>query len=123
MNNWVDFYNKFEGHPKYRSSVLIEDEKIGVIIQKIEMLVFSNKGDLWGEPDFGLDLERYLYETRVSASFVERQIRNGISDYVTELNDIGYDLTVSFMQNGERHEDIMLIDFVIDKYELNLFFS
>lgn len=113
-----DFYIKYQGHPKYVSGDIIEDDVINVIIQKYEMIIFTNKGELLGDPDFGADLLTLLYETRVSSSYVESVIRRQISRYITELENMNYKLQVVFTQDPENYQDMMFIYFQIADYEV-----
>ena len=93
--NFIDFYIKYPGHPKFNSPQFIEDDTVRVIVQKYEMILFTNKGELLGDPNFGCDLPALLYETQLSASTIEADIRAQISDYIPELDSINYELIVS----------------------------
>jgi|JI9StandDraft_1071089.scaffolds.fasta_scaffold285589_2 hypothetical protein len=116
--DFKDFYIRYQGHPKYKSGQLIEDDIINVIIQKYEMVLFTNKGEVLGEPDLGADLVLLLYETRVSASFVEEIIRQQISTFIPELDSMNYGLKVVFAQDVENYQDMMFIYFQIADYEV-----
>jgi hypothetical protein len=118
--NFADFYIAYPGHPKFTDKELIEDEVIRVIIQKYEMIVFTNKGELFGDPNFGGDLERLLHETKVSAKVVENDLRDQIIEYIPEIRDISYELSVSFYQDPENYQDVMEIFFKISEYDVLL---
>ena len=77
--NFIDFYIGYPGHPRFTDKEMIEDDVIRVIVQKYEMVIFTNKGDLLGDPNFGADLPALLYETRLSAEAIEGDIRLIIS--------------------------------------------
>jgi hypothetical protein len=121
--DFTDFYIKFPGHPKFNDIEIIEDEIIKVIIQKIEMILFTNRGELLGDPNFGGDLQRYLFETNVNADFVKGELAKQFSDYIPELDDIGYELNVTFSQNPMEFSDMMFIDVKIRDAEVNAFFG
>lgn len=116
--SFLDFYIGYKGHPRFRSPELVEDDVIRVIIQKYEMVLFTNKGDLFGDPNFGADLPRFLHETRVSAETVEGDIRAQIVDYIPEVDDIEYSLKVEFYEDPERYQEVMVIGFKIKDYEV-----
>lgn len=116
--DFTDFYIRYKGHPKYVSGELIEDDIISVIIQKYEMILFTNKGEVMGEPNLGADLLLLLYQTRVSASYVEDTIRDQISRYIPELDGMNYQLEVAFEQDQENYQDIMFIYFKLVDYEV-----
>lgn len=117
--DFVDFYIKYKGHPTYEPNQIIEDEVLRVILAKYEMILFTNKGEVLGEPDFGGDLVRLLHETKVSAATVESDLHNQISTYITELSGINYELSVKFTQDPYNYQDMMYIYFKVSELEVN----
>ena len=91
--------------------------------RKVETILFTNKGDVFGDPNFGADLEKLLHETRVSADFVKKQIVEQIVAYIPEISDLTYTLDVFFQQDPENYQDIMFIDFKIRDVEINAYFA
>lgn len=116
--DFSDFYILYQGHPRYNSTQLIEDELIRVILQKWEMILFTNKGELFFQPNFGGDLERLLHETKLSADSVEGDLRGQITSYIPELTDTTYTLKVSFYEDPERYQDWMEVYFQLGEYEV-----
>jgi len=122
-SSFTDFYIKFPGHPKFNDAEIIQDEIIKVIIQKIEMILFTNRGELLGDPNFGGDLLRYLHDTNVNADFVKSDLSQQFSDYIPELDDVTYELNITFSQNPQEFSDMMFIDIKIKDIEVNAFFG
>lgn len=116
--NFTDFYIGYPGHPRFKESALIEDDVVRVIVQKYEMILFTNKGDVFGDPNFGANIEELLYETRLSAETIESEINGQIISYIAEIKGIDYTLTVSFFEDPERHQEYMEIYFQIKEYEV-----
>ena len=116
--NFIDFYIGYPGHPNFRDPELIEDDVIRVIIQKYEMVIFTNKGELFGDPNFGADLPILLHETRLSAEAIEGDIRAQIADYIPEVDNIDYGLSVEFFEDPDRYQEYMVISFTIKDYEV-----
>ena len=116
--NFTDFYIGYPGHPRFRNTDIIEDDIIRVIIQKYEMILFTNKGEVFGDLDFGLDLEELLFETKLSADAIESMINMQINTYISEIANINYSVTVSFFEDPERYQDYMEIFFNIKDYEV-----
>jgi len=121
--DFTDFYIKYPGHPSFNNSELIQDEIVRVIVQKYEMILFTNKGELLGNPNFGGDLDRLLHKTKVSSKYVERNLNEQIAQYIPELNGIPYELNVSFEPNPNNYSDIMFIDFKLKDVEVNAYFD
>jgi hypothetical protein len=116
--NFIDFYIGYPGHPRFREPEIIEDDVIRVIVQKYEMIIFTNKGELLGDPNFGADLPSLLHETRLSAEAIEGDIRAQISDYIEEIDGIEYGLTVEFFEDPDRYQEYMVITFNLKDYEV-----
>ena len=111
--NFTDFYLGYPGHPRFVDKRLIEDDTIRVIVQKWEMILFTNKGELFFDPEFGGDLPYYLHQTRLSEKSIEDDLRSQISTYIKELDSVPYTLRVSFFEDPERHQEFMEIFFQI----------
>lgn len=116
--NFTDFYIGYKGHPRFTDKKLIEDDIIRVIIQKYEMILFTNKGELLGDLDFGCDLPKLLFQTRISAETTERIILEQIFKYIPEIADKNFKLTVEFFEDPENYQDIMQVNFTIADYEV-----
>ena len=113
-----DYYIGYEGHPSFQINRIITDDAVRVIVQKYEMILFTNKGELLGDPDFGCDLLLLLYQTKISAKATKTIIIEQIDKYIPELNSTSYELDVKFQEDPERYQDIMLINFKIKDYEI-----
>lgn len=116
--DYTDFYILYRGHPRFEPSELIEDELIRVIIQKYEMILFTNTGEVMGVPSMGANLLELLYETKVSSVFVKNKINQQISQYIPEIANVNYFLDVAFTQDPNSYQDIMFIRFQIGEYEV-----
>jgi hypothetical protein len=116
--NFKDFYIGYKGHPRYESSKFIEDDVIRVIVQKYEMIIFTNKGELLGDPSFGADLPLLLHETRLSEDSIQGDINAQIFEYIPEISNIPYTLEVNIYDDPERHQEWMEILFQIRDLEV-----
>ena len=116
--DFKDHYIGYLGHPKFIVNKIIEDDVIRVVIQKYEMLLFTNKGELLGKPDFGCDLQKLLFETRIAKSGVKTIIIEQINKYIPEIRNINYILDVQFSTDPENFQEVMEIFFTISDYEV-----
>jgi len=112
-----DFYIRSPRHPNYEEVKIIEEELINVIIQKLEMIIYSNTGDLYGDISFGSDLEYYLWETVIPQSEIKKKMEGQIYRHIPELHEMGYDLNIEVYDGTVR--DIMYLKFRINAYNLN----
>lgn len=118
INDYIDFYIKSPNHPKFNDTSLIEDNLIRVIIQKYEMIILTNKGDVFGDTNFGASLEELLNQTKVSDRFVKDEINNQIYEYIPEISSVNYELDVKFVKDVNMIYEIMLVKFKISEFEV-----
>ena len=118
--NFTDFYIGYPGHPRFRDAALIEDEVLRVIVQKWEMILFTNKGELLFDTEFGGDLHRYLHETKLSSDTIEADLKNQIGVYISEIKGIDYVLKVNFFDHQERFEECMEVYFQLRDLDVYL---
>jgi hypothetical protein len=116
--DFADFYIIYPGHPRFNDIQIIEDDLIRVIIQKWELMIFTNRGELFCDPDFGGDLPKYLHETRLSAETIEGELRQQVRTYIPELESINYTLQVNFFEDPENYQEYMEINFQLSDYEV-----
>lgn len=116
--NFIDFYIGYPGHPRFVDLKLIEDDVIRTIIQKYEMILFTNKGDVFGDPDFGGDLTILLHQTRLSADTIRKDLISQIVDYIPEILDVDFSLNVEIFPHPDKFEEYMVIEFTISGYEV-----
>jgi hypothetical protein len=116
--DFTDFYIEYPGHPRFNDTQIIEDDLVRVVLQKWEMMIFTNRGELFCEPDFGGDLPKYLHETRLSAETISAELRQQVNKYIPELDSITYDLEVNFYEDPERYQEYMEILFQIADYNV-----
>lgn len=119
--DYKSLYIKYPNHPGYNSSKIIEDTVTGVLVNKIEMILFTNKGEVYGNPEFGADLYTYLHQSNVSADFIKSEIDKQIKKYVPELTNTTYKLDVNILAG--TLQDVMLIDVTLDGVRINAIFS
>ena len=116
--DFTDFYILGPDNPNFVSYEMIEDDVIKVIIQKYETMLFTNKGEVLGDPDFGADLLLLLYETKVSGDTVKALIIEQISTYIPELLNTNFTLDVVFTQDIFNYQDIMYIYLKLADYNV-----
>lgn len=121
--NFTDFYIGYPGHPRFRDMALIEDEVLRVIVQKWEMILFTNKGEVFFDLKFGGDLPKYLHETRLSSETIENDLKEQVSRYIPEIQGIDYVLKVTFFEHPERFEEAMEVYFQLRDMDVYMIFT
>lgn len=107
-----DIYAIPQEEPRYKDNVLEISNELDEIIQQIDMILFTNKGDVLCMPEFGCNLSKYLFET----SYNKEQIRNII---LTQINSFVYlkgsynvDVDINFVK--WQQNVAMIVDLIIN---------
>lgn len=116
-----DLVIRYDGHPKYESNRIIEDDEIEVIVQKLEMILFTTKGEVLGDLNIGVNLEYYLWQTRITSGNLKSKIAEQISSYIPELDVIGYSFNLELFEGTLR--DILYLNFEIKGYNIEFVFE
>jgi hypothetical protein len=121
--NFTDFYISYKGNPNFKEFELIEDDLLKIVIQKWEMILFTTKGEVFGEPNLGADLSYYLHETKLSADSIKESLNEQISYFMPELNEIDFTLDVEILEDPERYQEYMEINFTLKDIEVYIIVS
>ena len=116
-----DFYITWLGHPKYKEGEIIVEDTVRLIINKIEMVLFTNKGEFIGDVNFGCDLPLYLWETNVSVDFIRGVIQEQYDTYIPELREFNTVLDIQIVEG--QLQDILVINTLINEFRVNAIFS
>lgn len=116
-----DLVIRYPGHPKYDPTRIVEDDEIEVIVQKLEMILFTNKGEVLGDSNIGCNLEYYLWQTNVTSGTLKNKVNEQIATYIPELIQLGYSLDVLLYEGTLR--DILYLNFIIKGYNIDFVFE
>ena len=108
----VEIYSKISNYTYYEPNEIEVSDDIEIFLQNIEILLTTPKGSLLGDPDFGIDLESYIWESRSSSSSIRQEIFTQMGKYIDISVQIPFDVEVSFLK-GEIW-DTMIVDLIID---------
>lgn len=109
-----------EESPRYSDNALEITDKLVNLIQKIEILLYTPKGSILAQPDFGIDLEKYVFETNVSADYIKNEINMQIWQYVMSADDSNYSVScdVNFYQRTVESSFMCVVDIFIGDYPI-----
>ncbi len=121
VRDYKDLNIRYNGHPKYYSNRIIEDRIIEVILQKLEMILFTRKGEVIGQPNLGCDLEFYLWSTNAPADKIRKSILDQIAEFIPELTSMTYTVDIELYQGTVR--DIMYVNITIQNFSVSFIFQ
>lgn len=93
-----DIYAIPNGEKRYKNNVMELTSELDVIIQQVDLLLFTNKGDVLLMPDFGCNLEQYLFETSFNEKIIKSMILEQINNYIYLRGTYTVDVDVSFIK-------------------------
>lgn len=108
----TEIYCRNINDPQYNYQLLETHNPIEALLTKLRMILFTNRGEILGLPDIGLDLEYHLFELNFNAFQLQQNFFGQVSKYVPESQYYKLDLQVNFVPGTVR--DIAYIDIYID---------
>ena len=114
-------YIRYNGHPRYTEGAIITDNYVDSIFNRMEMILFTNKGEVISDLDFGANVTDYLWNTFTSADFLKEQIYNQFDKYLLDINRNNYVLDVFIYEGSFR--DICVIKITVNDNELLAYYS
>lgn len=111
----VDIYNKIPTDQNYKAQVETIDE-VEQILSQIKMVLGTHKGDILGEPMFGVDINQYLFSMNYNQEEINEIIQTSV------LLNISYDeskykveLQVDFGKDAVNASDYACISVSINE--------
>ena len=122
MEDYRDFYIAWRGHGNYKEGKIIVEERVRVVVQKMELCLFTNKGDFMADDEFGCDIEFYLWKTKASAEFIKAVVAEQFNTYIPELQTMNLQLDVYITPKEDSFLDVLVIDIQIEDYPMQVIF-
>ena len=107
-----DIYAIPNAESRYKSGVLEINNELDEIIQQVDCLLFTRKGEVLMMPDFGCDLHRYLFETNWNKTAIKHMIENQINTYIYLDGKYKVNVEVEFIK--WEYNVGMLVDLIIN---------
>lgn len=98
---------------RYQKNVVEITTELDTIIQQIDLLLFTNKGDVLLMPEFGCNLEQYLFETTWNQMAIKEMIMSQIRNYIYLDGTFNVSVDVNFYK--WEYNIAMVVDLYIDQ--------
>ena len=92
----------------YKSGIIEVNDEIEMLISQIKMLLFTNRGEILGAPDFGANLDDYLFTVNVNEYSLRSMLMDQTMKFIPMAERYQVDYDVKFARGTVR--DICLID-------------
>ena len=107
-----DIYAIPEEENRFDDKALEITSELDEIIQQVDMILFTNPGDVLCMPEFGCNLGRYLFETTYNEQYVKNIIMNQINSFIYLDGSYNVDVDVQFVQ--WKYNVAMIVDLNIN---------
>lgn len=115
----MELYIKIIGDPNFSPTEVQTKNEIEQLITQIETILFTNKGEVLGDIDFGCSLNDMLYTLNANEYFIKQEINKQIARYCPLAAKYQIVPTITFVRGEIRDE--AYIDIVIDsKYMVSV---
>ena len=113
MPNTRDFYMRPEYDPKYRPDQVEVYDEIEACINQVKMTLLTKKGEVLGEPNFGVELESYLFDFELDPSALSDSASRQVDKYVMESKKRSISIKPSYTTD-EKDRKIYALQIQID---------
>jgi hypothetical protein len=104
-----EIYFRDQNDPKFRADQVEVTDDLEATIQQIMMTIFTKKGEVLGEPDFGLNLDNYLFEFDVDPIDLSRAAQDQIYGYIPETKKRRITIEPSLYPDTVSNRDILVL--------------
>lgn len=108
----ADLYTRIAGDPNFLPNRLEIHDDIEFIVNQIEVLLFTRKGEILGDSSLGANLEDLIYNLNASEGQIESMIMDQIQFYVPDAKRFNISVEVRFFRGTVR--DIAVIDVIVN---------
>lgn len=106
----IDIYLKNTDDLSYVDDELEEDSELQVLISQIKMILFTNKTEVLGNNDLGLNLETLIFSTNVSVPKLQNIIKQQFDKFlVYDENKFKIDVDIEFYKGETRDIGVLKI--------------
>jgi phage baseplate assembly protein W len=108
-----EIYFRGDTDPKFRTDRVEVTDDLEATVQQIMMTIFTKKGEVLGEPAFGLNLDDYLFEFDVDPTSLSRVAQEQIYTYVFETKKRKITVEPSIYADSVSNRDILVLEISI----------
>jgi phage baseplate assembly protein W len=107
-----DIYAIPNSEGRYKPGVVEVNNELDEIIQQVDCLLFTRKGEVLMLPDFGCDLHKYFFDTNLNKNAIKHMIVSQINTYIYLDGRYKVDVEVEFVK--WQYNVGMIVDLIIN---------
>ncbi len=113
MANVRDFYTRTEEDPKFRPDQVEVYDELEACITQVRMTLLTNKGEVLGESDFGIQVEKYLFDFDLNPFQLSDEANSQVGKYVSESKKRNITLSPYYVDD-EKGNKLYVLNINID---------
>lgn len=106
-----DIFALPDTHHRYKYKLTELNSEWDIMIQQIEMLLFTKPGEFIEKPTFGVDLEHFIFETTIQCGEIEKVIQSAINEWIS-IPD-GVRISVRCKAYSVNGEPVCVVDIIV----------
>lgn len=119
-----EIYIRDDKDPYYDDTIIDYQNEVESVISQIRMILGTLNGQVFGDYDFGIDLEYMVFNTNYASNKIMEKLNDEIDKYVYHSDNISIYCDINFGDSGEGYDYAVLdiyingaksIGFLIDK--------
>ena len=119
-----EIYIRDDKDPYYDDTMIDYQNEVESVISQIRMILGTLNGQVFGDYDFGIDLEYMVFNTKYASNKIMEKLNDEIDKYVYHSDNISIYCDINFGDSGEGYDYAVLdiyingaksIGFLIDK--------
>lgn len=108
-----EIYTRDETDPQYNPRIIDFADEVESVITQIRMILGTSPGEVFGSPEFGMDIEDYIFRTKLGAGKINEILEEHIDNYLTKYPDLKITTDISFGDSGKGW-DFAILDIYIN---------
>ena len=108
----MELYIKIPGDPNHNANQAVVTNEIDQLKTQIETILFTKKGDIMGDPNFGANIDDLIYEFNFNEEMLKREINDQLLRYCPLSNK--YDVKVDVEFSRGKIRDAAQLSIIID---------
>ena len=108
-----EIYIRTPDDPNFVPNIIDYSNEIEQTLSQLKMILGTNKGDVFGTYDFGLDLNYLVFGTKLPKEEIRQRLLDQIVSYGNISKNISLDIDINFVKYGYGY-DYAIIDITIN---------
>ena len=115
----MELYIKTPDDPNFDPTKVDIENEVAQLMTQIETILFTNKGEVLGEPGFGVNLEDVIYNFHFNEYEIKRIINDQLRDYCPLADKYDCEVDVEFTR-GEVRDAAQISIIINNKYAVGV---